>query len=129
MFSRIKLSIIAVLVAVFAVVYTLDSHLESFYIFNPPQLHDLSTRAIAAHGNDTRSVVSYIVDELKASPAGSHINLQEEWIFNNAGARCFWLRLYSTIELIRGQAVLWVPCGLFTLVSSQSSCEVLDDQY
>lgn len=81
-----KLNIFAIVLALIsALVYTLDSRLESFYIFNPPQLHDLSQRAIAAHGNNTRAVVSYIVDELSASTASPHINLDEEWIFNNAG--------------------------------------------
>lgn len=81
-----KFSIFAIVIAlIFAIIYTLDSRLESFYIFNPPQLHELSQRAIAAHGNDTRGVVSYIVNELSASTASEHVNLDEEWIFNNAG--------------------------------------------
>lgn len=81
-----KYSIVAIVLALISsIIYTLDSRLDSFYIFNPPQLHDLSQRAIAAHGNDTRSVVSYIVNELSASSASSNINLDEEWIFNNAG--------------------------------------------
>ncbi|KAJ9145592.1 C-8 sterol isomerase [Coniochaeta hoffmannii] len=66
--------------------YFMEQRLESFYIFQPAQLHDLSKRAIAAHGNDTRAVVRYIVDELSADVGlKSHINLDEEWMFNNAG--------------------------------------------
>lgn len=68
-----------------ALVYYLESRLDSFYIFNPTQLHDLSIRAISAHGNDTRSVVGYIVDELSEMLPGGYINLDEEWILNNAG--------------------------------------------
>lgn len=68
------------------VVYLLEQRLESFYIFDTDHLHDLSKRAIAAHGNDTRSVVSYIVGELHGNSAlANHVNLDEEWIFNNAG--------------------------------------------
>lgn len=68
------------------VVYLLEQRLESFYIFDKDHLHDLSKRAIAAHGNDTRSVVSYIVGELHGKPdLTSYVNLDEEWIFNNAG--------------------------------------------
>lgn len=68
------------------VVYLLEQRLESFYIFDTDHLHDLSKRAIEAHGNDTRSVVSYIVGELHGKPAlANHVNLDEEWIFNNAG--------------------------------------------
>ncbi|KAF7860660.1 hypothetical protein EAF04_008179 [Stromatinia cepivora] len=65
--------------------YFLDSRLESFYIFTPTQLHDLSQRAIGAHGNDTAQVVKYIVDELSEQHPGGYINLDQEWIFNNAG--------------------------------------------
>ncbi|KAJ8061142.1 hypothetical protein OCU04_010218 [Sclerotinia nivalis] len=68
-----------------ALYYFLDSRLESFYIFTPTQLHDLSQRAIGAHGNDTAQVVKYIVDELSEQHPGGYINLEQEWIFNNAG--------------------------------------------
>ena len=69
-----------------ALFYSLDSHLEKFYIFDPSELHELSKAAIAAHGNDTRSVVKFIVDELRADAKLSpYISNEEEWIFNNAG--------------------------------------------
>ena len=80
------LTVLAVVLAVLsAVFYYLDSHLEWFYILNPTDLHDLSLRAIGAHGNDTRSVVGFIVSELSEKLPGGYINLDEEWIFNNAG--------------------------------------------
>jgi len=65
--------------------YLLEKNLESFYIFEPEHLHDLSKRAIAAHGNNTRGIVDYIVTELSGKlPA--HINTnKEDWFFNNAG--------------------------------------------
>jgi C-8 sterol isomerase len=75
----------AVLAIVSGIYYFLDSRLENFYIFSPPELNDLSLRAIGAHGNDTRSVVSYIVGELNEKLPGGYVNLDEEWIFNNAG--------------------------------------------
>jgi C-8 sterol isomerase len=81
-----SLTILAAVAALLsALVYYLDSHLEHFYIFTPPQLHDLSLRAISAHGNDTRAVVAYIVGELSEKLPGGYVNLDEEWIFNNAG--------------------------------------------
>lgn len=80
------LGILAVVVAFLSViVYYIETHLEDFYIFSPAQLHDLSIRALDAHGNDTRSVVAYIVDELSGKLPGGYVNLDEEWIFNNAG--------------------------------------------
>jgi C-8 sterol isomerase len=81
-----SLSILATIIVLLSVlIYYLDSHLEDFYIFTPPQLHDLSLRAIGAHGNDTRAVVAYIVGELSEKLPGGYVNLDEEWIFNNAG--------------------------------------------
>lgn len=81
-----NLTILAVIAALLsALVYYIDSHLEDFYIFTPPKLHDLSLRAISAHGNDTRAVVAYIVGELSERLPGGYVNLDEEWIFNNAG--------------------------------------------
>jgi C-8 sterol isomerase len=80
------LTLLAVAIAlVSAVFYFLDSHLESFYIFTPSELHDLSLRAIGVHGNDTRAVVGFIVSELSEKLPGGYVNLDEEWIFNNAG--------------------------------------------
>ncbi|KAM7188329.1 ERG2/sigma1 receptor-like protein [Naviculisporaceae sp. PSN 640] len=66
--------------------YVLEQKLEKFYIFETDHLHDLAKRSIAAHGNDTRAIVKYIVDELKdRTETTKHINLDEEWVFNNAG--------------------------------------------
>jgi C-8 sterol isomerase len=80
------LTVVAVIIALLsALFYYLDSHLEWFYILNPSDLHDLSLRAIGAHGNDTRAVVGFIVGELSEKLPGGFINLDEEWIFNNAG--------------------------------------------
>jgi C-8 sterol isomerase len=42
-------------------------------------------RAIGAHGNDTRAVVGFIVREVSDKLPGGYVNLDEEWIFNNAG--------------------------------------------
>jgi len=68
-----------------ALFYFLDSHLEWFYIFSPSQLHDLSLRAINAHGNDTAGVVTFIAGELNQKLPGGYVNMDQEWIFNNAG--------------------------------------------
>jgi C-8 sterol isomerase len=80
------LSIIAIVIALFsAFVYYVEHNLQSLYVFDTQQLHDLSKRAIANHGNDTRAVVAQIVGELSQGPTGPYINLNEEWVFNNAG--------------------------------------------
>lgn len=94
--STLNVTLLSILVLISSSVsYYLNSHLESFYIFSPPHLHDLSLRAIAVHGNDTGAVVRFIVDELSSDSDRSedggmrsvakYVNLDEEWIFNNAG--------------------------------------------
>ncbi|KAL1630312.1 C-8 sterol isomerase [Neofusicoccum ribis] len=82
-----SLSILAVLAAVLLPIYTwLEKNLDSFYIFDPKDLHDVANRAIAQHGNDTRGIVSYITGELSGrDELTTFVNLDEEWVFNNAG--------------------------------------------
>ncbi|KAH7166081.1 ERG2/sigma1 receptor-like protein [Dactylonectria macrodidyma] len=79
------LAILAVLTGLLAsVFYVLGQNLDAFYILDLGHLDDVSKRALAEHGNDTRAVVQYITSELhEKHPA--HINLHEEWVFNNAG--------------------------------------------
>ncbi|KAF2140793.1 uncharacterized protein K452DRAFT_252693 [Aplosporella prunicola CBS 121167] len=87
MLSVRALSFIAAIAALLFPIYTyLEANLESFYVFDTAELHGLSKRAIEAHGNDTRAIVSYIVGELSQKD-GVHpyVNLDEEWVFNNAG--------------------------------------------
>lgn len=64
--------------------YLAERNLNKFYIFTLDELADVSTRGLAAHGNDTRAVVKYIVDDLHKTH-GVYINLEEDWVFNNAG--------------------------------------------
>lgn len=75
----------AVLIGFLApVIYLAEQNLESFYILKMDHLHDLAKRGIAQHGNNTREIVHYITSELSEMHP-NHINLDEEWIFNNAG--------------------------------------------
>lgn len=79
------LTLIAILVGVLSpVIYLLEQNLESFYILKQDHLHDLALRGIKQHGNNTREIVRYITGELH-SMHPAHINLEEEYIFNNAG--------------------------------------------
>jgi len=81
------LKVFALLVGVLTPVwYVLEQRLASFYIFEVDHLRDLQQRSLQAHGNDTRAVTQFIVNELSARTATKrHINLDEEWVFNNAG--------------------------------------------
>lgn len=80
-----SLTILAlILAALSSLFYFLNSHLNRFYIFDPTSLHTLAQSAIALHGNDTESVISHITTQLSTTH-GTYINLDEEWIFNNAG--------------------------------------------
>lgn len=79
------LAVLGVLTALLAtMVYVVEQNLNQFYIFDPVHLHDLSKRGIAEHGNNTRAVVQYIVDELNEK-VPAHVNMEEDWVFNNAG--------------------------------------------
>lgn len=82
-----KTSIWILIAAIFYGVYlTLEANLEKFYIFDPTTLHKVTLSAIEKHGNDTEALVAEIVSDLQAIPSVSpHINLDQEWIFNNAG--------------------------------------------
>ncbi|KAK4495958.1 hypothetical protein PRZ48_013226 [Zasmidium cellare] len=65
---------------------TLEENLESFFIFNPDQLKQISSAALEQHGNNTEAVVSHIVASLQQiEGVRDHINLEQEWVFNNAG--------------------------------------------
>lgn len=81
------LKFFAVLLGVLApVAYFLERNLESFYIFDLDHLADVSRRSVERHGNDTRAMVKYIVDELNGQAhLSSYISLDEQWVFNNAG--------------------------------------------
>lgn len=64
----------------------LEQNLENYYIFSPPQLKEISQAALAQHGNNTEAVVSHIVVSLnEIESVKPYINLEEEWVFNNAG--------------------------------------------
>ncbi|KAI0034689.1 ERG2/sigma1 receptor-like protein [Vararia minispora EC-137] len=70
-----------------ALVY-LDNIKDRFYVFDPPFLHDLARSAIAAHPDDTSSMIDYIVTNLTSTYPSSTISLntdRTEWVFNNAG--------------------------------------------
>jgi C-8 sterol isomerase len=82
--SRLLLALGAILGLLTSAMYMAEPYLERLYIFSPSELAKLSTDAIGAHGNDTAAVVEYIVAHL-ATNHPDHVNLDEEWIFNNAG--------------------------------------------
>jgi C-8 sterol isomerase len=81
------LKIVAIFLGVFTpIYYLLEQNLERFYIFETEHLHDVAKRGIATHGNDTRAIVNFIVDELAGQVSlSSYVNRDEEWVFNNAG--------------------------------------------
>ncbi|KAL6399983.1 C-8 sterol isomerase [Ilyonectria robusta] len=100
--------IVALLAILTPVWYILDQNLHRFYIFEHERVHDLAKRAIAQHGNNTRAIAEYIVTELNEVAPG-RINLDEEWVFNNAGGAmgAMWILHASITEylIIFGTAV------------------------
>lgn len=82
-----KLSIAVLITAIAYGIYSiLEANLESFYIFNPKQLHEISLSAIERHGSNTTALVASIVSQLQAVDSiKPYVNVDQEWIFNNAG--------------------------------------------
>lgn len=76
---------VALAALLYGVYIFLEANLESFYVFDPTELHGFAQSAIAQHGNDTRAIVTDIVANLQNTPAKPFVNLDQEWIFNNAG--------------------------------------------
>lgn len=76
---------VALTAILYGVISWVDANLDKFYIFTPEQLHKLALSGIEKHGNDTRAVVGDILANLQQTSAAPHLNLDEEWIFNNAG--------------------------------------------
>jgi len=71
-----------VCVALFAV---LDTQISRGFIFEPNTLHQISLNALKEHQNTSfQAVIASIVRQLEAAYPG-HINLEQQWIFNNAG--------------------------------------------
>lgn len=64
--------------------YLAEQNLDKFYIFSLEELKSVVDRGLAKHGNDTRSVVQFIADDLHKTH-GVHVNLKQDWVFNNAG--------------------------------------------
>lgn len=84
--ARLLFLLAAIVGLLSPLIYLAEQRLEDFYIFSPDKLHTIAKDGIAAYGNDTRSVVSHIVNALHADvTTADHVNLDEEWIFNNAG--------------------------------------------
>ena len=82
--SRLLVILAALTALLSSIVYLMEQNLDRFYIFQLDELRDVSKKALAKHGEDTRSVVKYIVDDLSARH-GAAVNVNEEWVFNNAG--------------------------------------------
>jgi C-8 sterol isomerase len=95
------LKVLAILIGLLVpALYIIERNLDSFYIFDPAQLHDLQLRAIKQHGNDTRALVQYIVNELNGQAnVAPYMNQNEDWFFNNAGGAMGGVRLLHASKL------------------------------
>jgi C-8 sterol isomerase len=99
--------------------YFLDSHLDKFYIFDPAQLHELSLAAIDKFGNDTAAVVNFIVEDLSERHP-KHVNLDEEWVFNNAGGAMG--AMYIIHASVTEYLIIFGMLEIFFLLRASVSC-------
>ena len=87
--TRIHLisAIVLLLSTIYGLYAILDTRLlDKYYIFSPDRLHALSRNSIHQHGNDTKALVAGIIDQLRTDESiAPHLNVDEEWVFNNAG--------------------------------------------
>ncbi|KAF1815765.1 C-8 sterol isomerase [Eremomyces bilateralis CBS 781.70] len=74
----------ALLAIALPVYYLIEKNLDKFYIFDQNELHELAQRAIAHSPENTKEIVSYILNELREKHL-NYVNVHEEWMFNNAG--------------------------------------------
>ncbi|EFX03121.1 c-8 sterol isomerase [Grosmannia clavigera kw1407] len=69
-----------------ALAYVVEKNLDSFYVFQPEQLHELAKQGVDKFGNDTAAIISYVHGELLGQASVSKYVAQEQhWFFNNAG--------------------------------------------
>ncbi|KAH6614466.1 ERG2/sigma1 receptor-like protein [Chaetomium sp. MPI-SDFR-AT-0129] len=84
--KSIWLKLLTILGVLLPVYYLLEANLHRFYVFDVDELHDLTKRAVATYGNDTRAMADFIVRELDGQASlSTYINRDEDWMFNNAG--------------------------------------------
>ncbi|CAO3652019.1 unnamed protein product [Cunninghamella echinulata] len=102
----LKLSfIVTLLVAIFI---GFDQVKHNFYIFDQYELQEIAQKNIALYGNDTHKMITNIAEDLNEKHPG-HVQLKEEWVFNNAGGAMgsMWILHGSVTEyvIIFGTAV------------------------
>src|SRR4029077_9263141 len=64
--------------------YALDQISHRFWVFDQHKLHQIASEVIALPHNSTAAMISELSHRL-AAEYPKHINLKQEWVFNNAG--------------------------------------------
>ncbi|KAI9020048.1 ERG2/sigma1 receptor-like protein [Phycomyces nitens] len=96
-----RMKLLFILSLLVAVLIGFDQVKERFYIFDQNKLHEVANRNIALYSNDTRLMMNNIAKDLEESYPG-HIQLKEEWVFNNAGGAMgsMWILHASLTEYV-----------------------------
>jgi C-8 sterol isomerase len=82
--SRRRIIRAIILAAIISLFTTLDSILDRFFVFDPHALQKIAQGAISQSYDTTQETIDHVVREMhKTWPA--HVNLKQEWVFNNAG--------------------------------------------
>lgn len=69
-----------------ALAYLVEKNLDSFYVFQPEQLHALAKQGVEKYGNDTGAIINYVHGELLGQASVSkYVAKEQNWFFNNAG--------------------------------------------
>jgi C-8 sterol isomerase len=99
--SSCRQTLIIILVALLAIFIGLDQVKERFYIFDQNVLQQVAQCNIAKYENNTRLMMQGIAEDLNKEYPG-HVNLKEEWVFNNAGGAMgsMWILHASVTEYV-----------------------------
>eukprot|EP01120_Amphizonella_sp_Union-15-10_P005849 TRINITY_DN178_c0_g1_i1.p1 TRINITY_DN178_c0_g1~~TRINITY_DN178_c0_g1_i1.p1 ORF type:complete len:191 (-),score=28.41 TRINITY_DN178_c0_g1_i1:50-622(-) len=81
------------------------------YVFDPESLHQIAKDAISKGKGDMELIVDEIVRQLQTKYKG-HINLDREWVFNNAGGAmgCMYILHGSITEYL---LIFGTPIGTY----------------
>ncbi|KAF7726243.1 C-8 sterol isomerase [Apophysomyces ossiformis] len=106
--SSCLMKILFVLTLLAAVFVGFDRVMPNFYVFDQNVLHTVAKRNIEKYSHDSRLMMQNVAKDLAKEYPG-HIELKEEWVFNNAGGAMgsMWILHASISEyvIIFGTAV------------------------
>ncbi|CAO3651342.1 unnamed protein product [Cunninghamella blakesleeana] len=101
-FSTVDYQTLAKTIYLYAAIFIgFDQVKHNFYIFDQYELQRIAQKNIELYKNDTRLMINKIAEDLNEKYPG-HIELKEDWVFNNAGGAMgsMWILHGSVTEYV-----------------------------